>query len=354
MDFSSLLPGPLATLWLHRAGAEVIKIEHPKGGDEMRQLDRLIGQPGHIFKMLNGGKKSLAIDLKQPDAFERLVPLIEESDLLVEQFRPGVMKRLGLGYQRLQAINPGLIYCSITGYGQEGAHSNRAGHDINYQAESGLLGLSAPSEGKPVLPSLLAADIAGGSWPAVMNIMLALYQRERTGEGCYLDISMVNSLDPFLFWAKAVTVKTGEPPAPGRALFTGGSPRYQLYKTRDDRTLAVGAIEERFWRAFCDAIALPEELIDDTHDPEATLDQVSQRIRERTALEWESVFEGRDLCCSVAATVDELIEQQSKRGSTSLSGNTPPYSGVQINLPLASVFERDVDDQLAPRLGDDL
>jgi len=351
LDFSSLLPGPLATLWLLQAGAEVIKIEHPEGGDEMRQLDALLGEPGHIFEMLNRGKRSIAINLKEAGAIEKLAPLIRESDILVEQFRPGVMERLGLGYQSLKAINPGLIYCSITGYGQEGENSDKAGHDINYQAESGLLELSVGPEGQPVLPPLLAADIAGGSWPAVMNIMLALYAREQTGEGNYLDISMTNSLDPFLFWAKAMTVTRGKSPEPGRELFTGGSPRYQLYQTKDDRTLAVGAIEERFWRDFCNAISLPKEQIDDTDDPEGTLLAVRQRVSERTGSEWESVFAGRDLCCSLVVTVKELCQKSGSIDFKNASGLKSKESGIE--LPLAPAYHADNTTRSSPALGED-
>ncbi len=345
LDFSSLLPGPLATLWLLQAGAEVIKIEHPEGGDEMRQLDALLGEPGHIFEMLNRGKRSIAINLKEAGAIEKLAPLIRESDILVEQFRPGVMERLGLGYQSLKVINPGLIYCSITGYGQKDENSGKAGHDINYQAQSGLLGLSAGRDGRPVMPSALVADIAGGSWPAVMNILLALYARQSTGEGCYLDISMTRGLDPFLFWAKAIVEKRDAPPTAGRELFTGGSPRYQIYQTRDGQSLAVGALEDRFWKAFCDAISLPEEFCDEKHSPASVKEAVGVMIRQRTAEEWKEIFGDRDLCCSFLVTLGEE-EPNEDEVKMEYHGN----SG-ELNLPLSSQMAKPGRTK-APDLGE--
>src|SRR3546814_616807 len=150
--------------------------------------------------MLNRGKQSIAIDLKEPDAVERLKPLIVRADVVIEQFRPGVMDRLGLGYDALRRMNEKLIYCAITGYGQSGPMSNVAAHDLNYMAQAGILSLTKGTDGAPSLPPILAADIAGGTYPAVMNILLALRQRDRTGQGCYLDIAMADNLFTFNYW----------------------------------------------------------------------------------------------------------------------------------------------------------
>lgn len=181
LDFSTLLPGPVCTLILAEAGAEVIKIERPGAGDEMRTYVPRSGADSVNFALLNRGKQSIAIDLKDPDQRERLMPLIREADVVVEQFRPGVMDRLGLGYEALAQINPGIIYCAITGYGQSGPRSLVAAHDLNYVSESGMLSLTAGADGAPVLPPALIADIAGGAYPAVINILMALRERDRSG-----------------------------------------------------------------------------------------------------------------------------------------------------------------------------
>ncbi|HYM57306.1 MAG TPA: CaiB/BaiF CoA-transferase family protein, partial [Solirubrobacteraceae bacterium] len=194
LDFTSLLPGPLATLVLAEAGADVTKVERPGMGDDMRTYVPKFGVDAVNFALLNRGKRSVQIDLKAADARARMHALVERADVLIEQFRPGVMERLGLGPEAAHAINPRVIYCSISGYGQRGPLSDRAGHDLNYVAETGLLGLSRGADGEPVLPPALVADIGGGSYPAVINILLALIERERTGRGARLDIAMTDNV----------------------------------------------------------------------------------------------------------------------------------------------------------------
>ena len=200
LDFSTLLPGPMATLLLAEAGAEVIKIERP-GGEEMRHYPPRWGKDSVNFAMLNRGKKSFVADLKNPQQRDRILELAKTCDVLVEQFRPGVMDRLGLGYEALRKINPKLVYCAITGYGQTGPRRDRAGHDLNYIGDAGLLALSSGAPGHRVVPPALIADIAGGAYPAVMNILLALRQRDATGEGSYIDVSMAENMFTFMYWA---------------------------------------------------------------------------------------------------------------------------------------------------------
>jgi len=304
VDFSTLLPGPLATLILAEAGAEVIKIERP-GGDEMRAWEPRWGNQSVNFALLNRGKQSVVVDLKDTQDRAQLKPLIARADVLVEQFRPGVMDRLGLDYQSVSAINPRIIYCSITGYGQTGARRDVAAHDVNYIAESGLLSLSMGPLSHPVLPPALIADIAGGSYPAVMNILLALRERERTGHGRHLDVSMSDNLFTLTYWALGRGLATGAWPGNGTDLVTGGSPRYQLYPTRDGRILAVGAIEQRFWDTFCDITGLEPALRNDARDPAATIARLRDIIAGETAGTWSSRIAGRDCCCSIVATIEE-------------------------------------------------
>ncbi len=253
IDFSTLLPGPLAGLMLAEAGAEVIKIERP-GGEDARRFAPLLDGESASFAMLNRGKQSLTFDLKDKAEIKRLMPLIARADILIEQFRPGVMARLGLGYDDLRKVNPKLIYCSISGYGQSGPRADEAGHDINYIGNTGLLDLQPGPVERPVVPPMLAADIAGGSFPAVINILLALRARDRSGQGSHIDIAMTDAMFTFGWHALALGAATGQFPKPGEGWLTGGSPRYQLYATKDGQLVACGAIEQKFWVSFTQAI----------------------------------------------------------------------------------------------------
>src|SRR4051795_13053763 len=265
LDFSTLLPGPLATFMLAEAGAEVIKVERP-GGEDMRRFPPRLGAGSAAFAVLNAGKTSVVADLKSAEGRAKLRPLIARADVLVEQFRPGVMDRLGVGYEAVRAMNPRLVYCSISGYGQAGPRSQEAGHDLNYQARTGLLSLAPGTTG---VPPALVADIAGGSFPAVINILLALRRRDLTGEGCRIDIAMSDAMFTFAWLALAEGFAGGHFPGSQENMLAGGSARYALYVTADDKFLAVGALEPKFWAAFCHGIGLPERLRDDRPDPGA-------------------------------------------------------------------------------------
>lgn len=307
LDFSTLLPGPLATLLLAEAGAEIIKIERPGSGDEMRSYEPRFGQSSVNFALLNRGKRSVAIDLKAPDAVARLRPLVERADVVVEQFRPGVMDRLGLGYDAMAAINSRIVYCAITGYGQSGPKAQVAAHDLNYVAEAGLLGLAAGADGAPVVPPALIADIAGGSYPAMINILLALRERDATGRGRKLDVAMADNLFSFMYWALGNGLAAGAWPRPGGELVSGGSPRYQIYRTKDGRFLAAAPLEQKFWDNFCDVVGLAQPWRDDARDPAGTRAAVAHCVAERTSAQWRAAFSGRDVCCSIVATVEEAL-----------------------------------------------
>jgi alpha-methylacyl-CoA racemase len=354
LDFTTLLPGPMATLILAEAGAEVIKIERPGGGDEMRSYRPRLGPDSVNFALLNRGKRSIAIDLKDAGEKARIAPLLRKADILVEQFRPGVMDRLGLGYDALKAINPRLIYCAITGYGQSGPRAPVAGHDLNYLADTGMLLLSAGGDGAPVLPPALIADIAGGAYPAVINILLALQRRAVAGEGCRLDISMTDNLFPFLYWAMGSGQAAGQWPRPGGELVTGGSPRYQIYRTEDDRFVAAAPLEQKFWETFCDAIGLAPELRDDRRDPQATKAAVAAIIRAHPAAEWQARFAGKDLCATVAAAIEEALRDPhfAARGLFAW-GVTQGDARLQaVPVPVAPEFRAAPGDAAAPPLGE--
>jgi crotonobetainyl-CoA:carnitine CoA-transferase CaiB-like acyl-CoA transferase len=217
------------------------------------------------------------------------------------------MARLGLGYDDIAKMNPRVIYCAITGYGQTGPKRDVAGHDLNYMGDTGLLSLSTGPAGQPVVPPALIADIAGGAYPAVMNIMLALTERARTGKGRYLDVAMSDNLFTFMYWALGNGLGAGQWPGNGTALVTGGTPRYRLYPTQDGKLVAAAPIEQKFWEEFCAIIELPPELRDDRKDRAATTQRVAETIRSAPAATWRARFSGRDCCCSVVADVQAAL-----------------------------------------------
>lgn len=357
LDFSTLLPGPMASLFLADAGAEVIKIERPVVGEDMRDYAPKWGMDSVNFAMLNRGKKSVVLDLKDAASREGLDPLLRDADILIEQFRPGVMERLGLSYKDVRAINPDIVYCSISGYGQSGPKALRAGHDLNYIGDAGLLAVSHGALDRPVLPPALIADIAGGTYPALFNILLALRARDAGKGGAHLDIAMAENLFPFLYWAIGNGQAAGQWPGNGDALVTGGSPRYQMYATSDGRMLAAAPLEEKFWASFCEAIGLASELRDDARDPRATRDAVAAIIGAKPAAHWEQVFEAADCCCSIVRTIEEAMHDPHFVARGVFGRRLSNEDGAQISgLPIPVAPGLTVSSSgiaAAPRLGRD-
>lgn len=358
LDFSTLLPGPMATLILAEAGAEVIKVERPGRGEEMRSyVPKWGGSDSSNFHLLNRGKKSIALDLKDPEARARLEPLIESADIVVEQFRPGVMARLGLSYDEMRKINPDIIYCSITGYGQTGPKAMVAGHDLNYQGDAGMVALSLGTPEVPVMPPALTADIAGGTYPALVNILMALWRREQTGEGAAIDIAMAENLFTFLYWAQGEGQVTGEWPGNGDALVTGGTPRYRLYPTADGRFAAIAPIEQKFWESFCAAIGLEADLIDDSRDPQATLARVAEILRSRDSAHWAPIFEAADCCCSIVRGLDEAMADPHFADRGVFAARIVGEDGAEmpaLPVPVVPGFRADIGEaRQAPALGAD-
>ena len=354
LDFSTLLPGPLATLILAEAGAEVIKIERPGRGDEMRSYEPKFGVDSVNFALLNRGKRSIALDLKAPGAIETLTPLLTSADVVVEQFRPGVMDRLGIGYETLRAMNPRIVYCAITGYGQHGPRADVAAHDLNYVAESGLLALAAGNDGAPVVPAALVADIAGGTYPAVINILLALRERDRSGVGCKLDIAMADNLFTLMYWGMGNGTVAGQWPKPGGELVTGGSPRYNIYRTSDGRYLAAAPLEQKFWENFCSLLDLPADLRNDARDPMATRKAVAERVAARSADELEQLFSGSDVCCTIVASLKEaMVDPQFVARAVFGHALTASLQTIPaLPVPVAEVFRSSERTASYPLLGE--
>jgi alpha-methylacyl-CoA racemase len=352
LDFTTLLPGPLATLMLAEAGAEVIKIEKPDGEDA-RHFPPMVGNESAAFLMLNRGKTSIALDLKNEADRAALIPLIKRADIMVEQFRPGVMGRLGLGYEDTRALNSRLIYCSISGYGQSGPRAHEAGHDLNYIGNTGLLNLQPGTTNDPVVPPMLAADIAGGSFPAVINILLALRVRDQSGQGCHIDIAMTDAMFTFTWAGLALGAATGRFPRPGEMWLVGGSPRYRIYPTKDGKLVACGAIEQKFWNAFTKAISLPTQFIDDTRDPKATCDAVARLIVARTSEEWRPVFATADCCATIVTPLEEAMYDPHFVERGLFAHQVETGSGKKLPalpLPIAPEFRERAGTKQAPKL----
>jgi alpha-methylacyl-CoA racemase len=352
LEFGTLLPGPLAGLILAEAGARVVKIERPPRGDEMRSYEPKVGEDSINFLLLNRGKQSIAVDLKAPDALTRLRPLIENADVLIEQFRPGVMQRLGFGHEALRRTNPRLIYCSITGWGQDGPKSAVAAHDLNFAAETGLLSLTSGVDGVPALPPVLVADIAGGAYPAVMNVLLALQQRQRTGVGTYLDIGMSDNLFPLIYWGLGNGFAAGDWPRPSGELLTGASPRYHIYRTADGRFLAAAPLEDRFWEDFCRLIELPHALRSANAPTAEVIAEVGRRVAQKTSDEWRAALRGRDVCCSIVATLQEAVQDPQVQ-ARQVFAHRLMVNGRELPalpVPLAPIFRASATEASAPRL----
>jgi len=355
LDFTTLLPGPLATLMLAEAGAEVIKIERP-GGEDMRAMPPVRDGEAVVFAMLNRGKKSLVLDLKSDSDRKALVPLLQKADVIVEQFRPGVMERLGLGFEAVKKLNPRIVYCSISGYGQSGARAGEAGHDINYMAATGLLALQPGPIDRPVVPPALVADIGGGTMPAVINILLGLRQRDVTGEGVYLDIAMTDAMFTFAWYAYAIGQATGTYPGPGEIRLVGGSPRYQLYPTRDGRLVACGALEQKFWVSFCQTIGLAPPLMDDVSDPAATKAAIAAIILAQTAEHWRPKFAAADCCVTIMASLEEALHDPHFVERGLFAHRVSVASGTTmaaLPVPIAATLRGAPGAKPSPKLGVD-
>jgi len=356
LDFSTLLPGPMCTLMLAEAGAEVIKFER-SGGDDMRAYTPKFGADSVNFALLNRGKKSVVADLKSPEIIRQIESLVREADVLVEQFRPGVMDRLGLGYDALSKINPRLIYCSITGYGQTGPYSQVAAHDLNYQAQTGMLHLTGDAQTKPSLPPMLTADLAGGTYPATMNILLGLRKRDQDGTGCHIDVSMSDNLFPLMYWGLGNGWAANLWPTPGSDLVTGASPRYQIYQTADNKNLACAPIEEKFWTNFLSVINASEL----QHEQNTALVKASiaKIIAGNTAAYWMEKFNKIDACVSEIVGLEEAVKDSHflSRGlfarSVSLgnSGNSQDNSISALPTAVSKIFLAEENNSFSPALG---
>jgi crotonobetainyl-CoA:carnitine CoA-transferase CaiB-like acyl-CoA transferase len=318
LDMSRLLPGPFLTMILADMGADVVKIEDPKAGDYMREVPPPIGNiPMHElvpgkggisgrFLAVNRGKRSAVLDLKTPAGHAAMLRLVAQADVVVESFRPAVMDKLGLGYAQLAAANPGIVLCSISGFGQTGPYVHRAGHDIGYLAVAGVLAMGGEHGGAPMMPGVQIADLAGGALWGATAILGALVGRHRTGKGAQLDISMTEGALALLA-AELGNLDCGLAATRGMARLNGGFACYGIYRTQDSRYLAVGALEPKFWIALNQGIGRTPDITELlAADQGAIRAQIAAILASRTAAEWTAILGQHDCCVELVTELDEL------------------------------------------------
>lgn len=310
LDFTRLLPGPFATQLLGNLGADVIKVEDTGPGDYMRTVPPSIQGVSYAYLMVNRGKRSLCVDLKTKEGRAILYKLVPKADILMEQFRPHVMKELGMDYQTLAKRNKRLIYCSFSGYGQTGPAKDVPGHDITFEAHAGILGVSGDHDGHPAIPGVPMADLASG-FNAAMSVLAALRTRDRTGKGELIDVSIFDTAVSLMVLNLARYLATGEEPVAGETLLTGTFPFYNLYETSDGCWLAVAVVESKFWNAMCALLDLPDlkdAQFSEEREKARVVSLLKARFHSKTKAEWEAIFSEANLPIMPVKSVAELVQ----------------------------------------------
>jgi crotonobetainyl-CoA:carnitine CoA-transferase CaiB-like acyl-CoA transferase len=358
LDLTRLLPGGYATLLLADMGADVLKVEEPGKGDYIRWTPPIVGEFSAAHIALNRNKRSITLNLKTQGGRDVLLALVETHDVLIEGFRPGVMERLGVGWPTLRERNPALVYCALTGYGQEGPRSQSAGHDANYIGYAGVAGMTGPEGGPPVLPGVQIGDLAGGGMAAVVGVLAALHRRHETGRGDFCDISMMDGAMSWLTIHAASFVATKEEPEREQMHLSGAHPCYRIYPAADGY-LTVGALEPQFWRALCEAIERPD-LLDDAFaggDRRAqVISELSALFSQRTRAEWMEHFGGRDVCVGPVNGLAEALDDPHVRARSMAFEADVPGTGAWTHIGNPLKFESaTAEDGLRsppPRMGE--
>jgi alpha-methylacyl-CoA racemase len=319
LDLTRLLPGGFCTLLLADLGADVLKVEDTSGGDYVRWMppyyggaeQREVGTASSYFLALNRNKRSLKLDLKQPEGRDILLRLAEDYDVLVESFRPGVMERLGVGYDALEKRNPRLVYCAVSGYGQNSPLRDRSGHDTNYLALAGLLGLTGRGGGPPIQSAGQIADLGGGGLTAAVGILVALRERERSGAGQVVDISMFDGAFSWLSMVIARFFCEKQVPQRGDLELAGGILCYFPYKTKDGGWVSLGALEPKFWHNWCDGVGRPELKEKQFEHPSSESGKkVAAVFRRRTRDEWTAFAAEHDCCLEPVLDLEEALAHE--------------------------------------------
>jgi crotonobetainyl-CoA:carnitine CoA-transferase CaiB-like acyl-CoA transferase len=337
LDLTRLLPGGFCSLLLSDFGADVIKVEDTAMGDYVRWAPPYYEGPDQSarsapFLALNRGKRSLRLDLKSKGGKGILLRLSRDADVLLESFRPGVLDRLGVGYERLRAENPRLVYCAITGYGQDGPDRHRSGHDTNYLGLNGLLALTGEAGGPPVQPGAQIADIGGGALMGAIGILIALRERERSGEGQFVDSSMFDGSLSWLAMVAAETLASGCSPRRGAVQLAGALTCYRPYRCADGY-VTLGALEPKFWSAFCRGVGR-EDLLSGAFDPPGSDAHraVEEIISSRTREEWRAFASEHDCCLEPVLELDEALESDLVRARQMVAPLAQPGAGEPVRL----------------------
>jgi crotonobetainyl-CoA:carnitine CoA-transferase CaiB-like acyl-CoA transferase len=315
LDLSRMLPGPYCSMMLADLGAEVIKIEEPKIGDPTRHSPPMIDGRSAPFAQVNRNKKSIALDLKQPEGRDIFLKLASTADCVLEQFRPGVVDRLGINYAAVAEVNPRIVYCSLTGFGQDGPHRERSGHDLNYLALSGMLGLTTDERGKPVIPGVQVADLAGGMI-AGFAMLAAMVARERTGRGQFVDVSMFDVMLSMLPIPAAHHFAGNTIPVGGKYVLSGAYPFYNVYETGDGKFMTLGALEPKFWANFCRKVGredLSARQFDSGERRANLFEEVRAIFKSRTQVEWVELMRDADCCCEPVLSMSGAFEHEQTR-----------------------------------------
>ncbi len=315
LDLTRLLPGPMATLHLADMGADVVKIEDTGAGDYAREIGPMHEGTSVFFRLVNRNKRGMRLDLKNPKGREVFLRLSKKADVVVEGFRPGVMKKLALDYEAVAKINPRIVYCSISGYGQDGPYAQRAGHDINYIGYAGVGDQIGTAEA-PVVPNFQIADLLGGALTPVMGILAALIDVRSSGRGRHVDVAMTDAVFAHAIFPVLGFLEHGKTPARGTGMLDGGLPCYNVYRTRDERWMAVGALERKFWEALCDILGCPDlkgKHIVYGEEARPVKERLAAAFASHTQHEWSEIFARADCCVSPILSVDEALENEQLR-----------------------------------------
>ncbi len=329
VDLSRMLPGPYCSMILADHGADVIAVE-----------DRKFQDDGLFFNDLNRNKRHMALNLKTPEGLEIFFKLVEKADVIIEGFRPGVVQRLGVGYDAVRQCNPAIIYCSISGYGQTGPLRDRVGHDVNYISNAGILNLIGEKGGAPIIPGVQIADIAGGTMNAAVGILLALYAREKTGKGQYIDISMTDGVLGLLALPAFLSQARGRKQQASNGLLSHRYACYNTYETADGRYISIGALETRFWRRLCQQLQCPQyiALHYDEEKRQQIIDDFRQIFRKKSMAEWDAELAEMEICFAVVKNMDDIVadphflEREMVHSYPDENGETHHGFGIPVKL----------------------
>jgi len=351
LDLTRLLPGPYATLILADLGAEVIKVEDTSGGDYIRWSPPFIKNTSINFAVLNRNKKSISINLKDEKGREIFMKLVKKSDVVVEGFRPGVMEKLGLSYKELKSVKEDIILCSISGYGQNGPYSERAGHDLNYISLAGLLSPQLMQKKTPFLFPVQIADVGGGTLFSTIGILAGIIQKIKEKRGCHIDISMADGALAFMIMNVARYLADGS--KEGNSTLTGSVLCYNTYETGDGKFISLAALEPKFWKNFINAIG-ENELSDSAFEParegEKGYERLKSIFKQRSRDEWEKFFKEKDVCFSVVNDIDEVVKNEQFKERGLFFEIDHPDEGMipQMRIPLRISSEGEREDHTPP------